>query len=226
MRQALLLLLFAPILLWGCDSASPVAPEGSILTLSAAPDRISSNGTSQITVVARKSNGFPVNPGTTIHLSTTRGTLPSSAQTDDDGVVQAVLHGNGAIGTAVVKANAGAAEEVEISVQIGFQAASVTLQATPASIPPNGGVIDLLALVRDDQGQAPADVLVNFTTELGTLASGGDFVSTDASGRAEDTLRVRAGDITSTTTQFMVGVEVPGADGELITRTRTITIQR
>jgi hypothetical protein len=226
MRQALLLLLFAPVLLGGCDSANPVAPEGSILTLSAAPDRISSNGSSQITVVARKASGFPVNPGTTIHLSTTRGTIPSSAQTDENGVVQVLLRGNGAIGTAVVKANAGAAEEVMIEVQIGFQAASVTLQATPASLPPNGGVIDLLALVRDENGQAPADVLVNFTTELGTLASGGDFVSTDASGRAEDTLRVRAGDITDATNDFDVGVEVSGADGNLITRTRTITIQR
>jgi hypothetical protein len=226
MRKALQLLLLAPALLWGCDSADPVAPEGSILTLSAAPDRISSNGTSIITVVARKANGFPVNPGTTIHLSTTRGTIPSSAQTDDDGVAEVVLRGNGAIGTAVVKANAGAAEEVMVEVEIGFQAASVTLNATPASIPPNGGVINLLALVRDENGQAPADVLVNFTAELGTLASGGDFVSTDASGRAEDTLRVRASDISDATNDFDVTVEVSGADGKLITRTRTITIQR
>jgi hypothetical protein len=56
---------------WSCDKAGPVAPEGSVLTISASPNRISSNGTSQITVTARKSNGFPVNPGTTVFLSTT-----------------------------------------------------------------------------------------------------------------------------------------------------------
>ena len=48
---------------------SPVAPEGSVLTISASPNRIASTGTSQITVTARKSNGFPVNPGTTVFLA-------------------------------------------------------------------------------------------------------------------------------------------------------------
>jgi hypothetical protein len=52
------------------------------------------------------------------------------------------------------------------------------------------------------------------------------LVSTDANGQAEDILRVRARDVPSNLNSFEVGVEVPGAEGELITRTRTITIQR
>lgn len=227
MRRALLLVLLAPLWLWGCDSASPVAPAGSLLSISAAPDRISSDGSSQITVVARKASGFPVNPGTTIFLSTTRGSLPASAQTDDEGVVRAVLQGNGDIGTAIVKANAGAAEEAMIEVQIGIRAASVTLQTTPSSIPETGGKLALVALVRDDQGQPLRDVLVNFTTEVGILASGGDFVRTDAGGRAEDTLEIEAADIDPVTDDdFTVGVEVSGADGMLLTREQLIAIQR
>jgi len=229
MRRALTLLslLLLAGLIAGCDSASPVAPEGSILSISVSPDRIASDGEAQVVVVARKANGFPVNEGTSIFLSTTRGSLPPSGQTDDEGVVRVTLRGNGDVGTALVKATAGAAEEATIEVQIGILAASVTLQTSPSSIPETGGELGLVALVRDNQGQPLRDVLVNFTTEVGTLESGGDFVRTDAEGRAEDTLEVQAGDVdTVTGDTFEVGVEVSGQDGTLITRMQTISIQR
>jgi hypothetical protein len=228
MRKALPLLLLVPLVVWGCDRAGPVAPEGSVLTISAAPNRIPANGSSQITVVARKSTGFPVNPGTTIFVTTTRGSVePSSAQTDDEGVANVTLHGNGEVGKAMVKANAGAAEEAMIEIQIGIFAASIALQASPSTVTSSGGRIDLVALVRDDVGQPLQGAAVNFTTALGTLDSGGGLVSTDANGEASDVLRVAARDVASTTaSSFDVGAEVPGADGKLITRTRTISIQR
>ena len=229
MRQpfALALVFAAALALGSCDKAGPVAPEGSVLTISAAPNRIPADGISTITVVARKSTGFPVNPGTPVFLSTTRGSLPASGNTDDDGVVRVALNGNGEVGTATVKANAGAAEEVEIEVQIGIFAASLTLQASPNSIGTSGGQIDLLAIVRDDAGQPLPGARVNFTTQLGTLDSGGGLVTADSSGEATDIVRVRARDVSGTTAStFEVGVEVPGAEGELITRTRTISIQR
>lgn len=229
MRQALALplLLAAALGLASCDKAGPVAPEGSVLTISASPDRIQSDGVSTITVTARKSSGFPVNPGTPVFLSTTRGSIPTNGNTDDEGVVRVALSGNGDVGKAMVKANAGAAEEVMIEVQIGIFAASVTLQASPTSIQANGGQIDLLAVVRDDAGQPLPGVTVNFTTQLGTLDSGGGLVAANNAGEASDIVRVRARDVSGTTaTTFEVGVEVPKADGTLITRTRAITIQR
>jgi hypothetical protein len=227
MRKALPLLLLTALGAWGCDKAGPVAPEGSVLTISASPNRIASNGSSQITVTARKSNGFPVNPGTTVFLSTTRGSIPESGHTDDDGVVRATLSGNGESGKATVKANAGAAEEAMIDVQIGIAVASLTLQASPSTIGTSGGNIDLVAVARDDQGQALPGATVNFTTALGTLQSGGGLVTADSTGEASDVLRVRASDVSATTAaSFDVGVEAAGADGKLITRTRTITIQR
>jgi hypothetical protein len=227
MRIALQLLLLAPLAISACDKAGPVAPEGSVLTISASPDRIAADGTSTITVTARKASGFPVNPGTIVFFSTTRGSLPPSGTTDDDGVVRAALNGNGEVGMATVKANAGAAEEAEIEVQIGIFAASVTLQASPTTIQSNGGRIDLLAVVRDDTGQPLPGATVNFTSQLGTLDSGGGLVATNSGGEAADVLRVLARDVAATNaSSFEVGVEVPKADGTLITRTRTITIQR
>ena len=229
MRQALALPLFVVAFLGlaGCDKAGPVAPEGSMLTISASPNRIASDGVSTITVTARKSSGFPVNPGTPVFLSTTRGSIPTNGNTNDDGVVRVALSGNGDSGMATVKANAGAAEEVEIEVQIGIFAASLTLQASPTTIQENGGQIDLLAVVRDDQGQPIPGVTVNFTTTLGTLDSGGGLVAANNAGEASDVVRVRGRDVNATTAStFEVGVEVPKGDGSLLTRTRTITIQR
>lgn len=217
----------AALLVAGCSGSSPAAPAGTTLTITATPDRIASDGTSQITVVAVKENGFPVNPGTTVFLSTTRGRIDPSGETDEQGTVRATLFGDGDIGMATVRAIAGAAEEATIEVQIGVFAGSVTLQTTPSTIPETGGEIDLLALVRDDQGQPLADVLVNFTADIGFLDSGGDFVSTDAGGRATDLLTVLSSDLdTIVGDSFDVGVEVSGSDGSLITRTRTVSIQR
>jgi hypothetical protein len=226
MRRALQVSLLAALALAGCDKAGPVAPEGSVLTITASPNRIAADGTSTITVTGRKPNGFPVNPGTTVFFSTTRGVLPASGTTDDNGLVRVALSGNGEVGTATVKANAGAAEEVETEVQIGIFAASLTLQASPSTISSSGGQVDLLAVVRDEAGQPLPDAKVNFTAQIGTLDSAGALVATDSGGEAEDILRVRARDISASANSFEVGVEVPGADGKLITRTRVITILR
>ena len=104
----------------------------------------------------------------------------------------------------------------------------MTLQASPTTIQANGGQIDLLAVVRDDTGQPLPGATVNFTTQLGTLDSGGGLVATNSGGEAVGH-PPGAGrrDVNATTaTSFEVGVEVPKADGTLLTRTRTITIQR
>jgi len=197
-----------------CDSASPVAPTGTILTVSATPSEIGVNGTSTIRVTALRANGTRVNPGTVIRLDTTLGTIEAQVETDDDGVAVATLVGDGRVGAAMVTARSGSAEAATIEVTIGEVATSVSLQATPSSIPETGGSVDLLALVRDDQGQPLPGVTVNFTTEIGRLASGGGFITTGANGQASDRLTVAESDIDAlapSANQFAVGVEAGGS---------------
>jgi hypothetical protein len=215
------------VLVGGCNSVSPVAPIGSVLTISASPDRVAGSGVSDITVVARKADGFPVNPGTTVFLSTNRGVLPTSATTDDDGLVRAVLLGNNDLGTATVRANAGAAAEVSVEVQIGIFPNSITIQASPGSMPEFGGEVALLALVRDDQGLPLGGANVNFSTAVGTLESGGDLIITDITGSAEDRLVAGSGELKLVNGDtFEVRVQVAGADGALIEAVDVVTIQR
>lgn len=226
---AVCLLLFVASLVTaaGCDKASPVAPVGSVLTISANPAQIAPLGASNITVVARKETGVPVNPGTEIILSATLGTIEPSVRTDDLGVARATLTGDGRIGTASVTALSGAATEVTIDVQVGSSAASITLQATPTVVNEEGATVDLISLVRDDNGQLLADSAVNFLTEIGRLTSGGAAVFTDGAGAARDVLTVTADDLEGVVQEtFAVRAQVAGADGVLLEAVFDVAIQR
>jgi hypothetical protein len=200
-----------------CDSASPVAPAGTLLSISASPSEITANGTSTIRVTALRANGTPINPGTIVRLDSTLGTIEDQVEINDNGTALATLRGDGRIGTATVTARAGSAETATVEVQIGEVASNVSLQATPSSIPETGGSVTLLAVVRNEEGQPLPGVSVNFTTEVGRLASGGAFLTTDSQGQATDRLTVTESDIDAlppTSNNFQVGVNAGGAAAE------------
>lgn len=212
----------------GCDEATPVAPTGTLLTLTVSPTEIPVDGRATVVVFARRENGRPVNEGTVVRLSTTLGALDDEIlETDVDGSARTALRGDGRIGTAEVIARSGAVDSMPVMVDIGFLAGSVSLQATPLNVrETEDGEVSLLALVRDQQGQPLASIPVNFQTQAGVLASEGAFVETDAAGQARDTLRVTESDLTSVNADnFEVSVEASGMSG-VESATQTITIQR
>lgn len=226
MKSLSLLALPLLLLAFGCDEATPVAPSGTVLSISATPGEIPVRGSATIRVTALRANGTPVNPGTLIRLDTTLGLIDESVPTDDTGVARATLRGDGRIGTATVTARSGASEAATVEVEIGEAAANASLQASPSSIPETGGTVTLLALVRNDQGQPLPNATVNFTTEVGILASGGAFLTTDANGQARDSVRVSDTDIAALgDDDFLVGLEVGGA-GAVVAKTFTVRIQR
>jgi hypothetical protein len=219
--SALVLLLAA-----ACDEGTPVSPTGAILRISASPTQISTTGTSTISIQALRSNGNPVNPGTEIRLSTTIGRIDPVVYTDDDGVARAQLKATGRAGTATVTAHSGAVEPVTVEITVGTPAAAIRLTVTPSSVPETGGTVSLLALVRDEQGQPLPGVSVNFSSDAGTLESGGEFVETDESGTARDQLTVTALDLQAVgDDSFEVTAEV-GATGGVQTDTFEVGIQR
>ncbi len=215
------------VLFAACDKTSPVAPSGTLITISANPDRIPSDGTSEIRVVALRPNGTPVSSGTLIRLTTTLGTIPPSVGVDDRGEALATLRANGQFGVATISANTGGSETATVEVQVGLSPASVTVQVTPNSVPETGGEADLLAIVRDDRGQPLENAEVNFRAEVGTLDSGGGLVSTGTDGTASDRLVVTSGDLdTVTGDSFEVGVDVGSGGGQLVTTNVSVAIQR
>jgi PKD repeat protein len=241
-RAVAYLLFLVPMLAAvGCDKASPVAPSGSILAVSANPTRIPLNGTSTITIVGRKPDGNPLNPGTEIHLSASLGSIPSIVTTNGSGTATAIFQSNGRLGTARISAAVGTAPagggtttdtpppstptSASIDVQVGSVTTTIILQPTPTTLPATGGRVSLLAILRDDSGQPIANQGVNFTTELGTLASRGNTVMTNASGVATDTLRLSEQDLANNASSVTVTVHATGAAGAAVTQTANIQIQ-
>ncbi|MDE2977839.1 MAG: hypothetical protein OXU63_10010, partial [Acidobacteriota bacterium] len=74
-------------------------------------------------------------------------------------------------------------------------AGSVTVQATPSSVPETGGEVELFALVRDDRGRPLENARVNFLTQTGSLGSGGRLVTTGPDGGVTDRLTVTAAEL-------------------------------
>ena len=214
-------------LFWfACDEGTPVAPTGAVIRISAQPSRIGATGTSTITIQALRSNGNPVNEGTEIRLASTIGSIDEVVFTDRDGVAKATLTGDGRVGTATITAHSGALEPVTTEVAVGSLAASIRLQVSPSSVPETGGLLELLALVRDDQGQPLPEASVNFTSDAGTLASGGGFLLSDARGEARDTLTVTAEQLLAIgADSFEVSAEVGGAGG-VVADAFAVAIQR
>ena len=210
-----------------CDKTNPVAPSGTLITISANPDRIPSDGSSEIRVVALRPNGTPVSSGTLVRLATTLGSIPPSVPVDDRGEALAKLEANGQFGVASVSASTGGSETATVEIQLGLSPASVTVQVTPNSVPETGGEADLLAIVRDDRGQPLEKAQVNFRTQIGTLESDGNLMSTGADGTASDRLTVTPGDVdTVTGDNFQVGVDVGSGGGQLVTTNVNVSIQR
>lgn len=210
-----------------CDEATPVAPVGSLLTISANPAQIAPFGASLITVVARKEDGTPVNPGTEVIFSASLGEIPASVATDALGVATATLTGDGRVGTSTVTALSGAAESVSIDIQIGSFPGSITLLAQPTVVTEAGAEIDLTATVRDEAGQLLADAAVNFSADIGLLASGGSAIFTDALGAARDVLTVTGDDIEGREEEtFEARAETADQAGQILTATFDIAVQR
>ena len=200
MKQAvgLLLLLCALIPSLGCDKATPVAPGGTTLTISASPTKIGLTGSSVLTIVGRKPDGNPLNPGTEIRLSTDRGTVEPIVTVDSSGRATATLRADGRSGSAKVTASAGDAT-VETTIQIGESAETkpvLLISANPSTVPVEGEA-DITVIARNSDGSpVGAGQTVILTTSLGRLTP--NRVTTRADGTA--TARLEAGSQAGTAT--------------------------
>lgn len=241
----LLLVTSAAILLPACDKASPVAPDGTTVSLSANPSQVSSTtGASTITAIVRKANGTPVVRGTEVRFATNLGSVETLAETDNDGIARVTLRGDGRQGTATVTASVGGtvttpptttpptgggttqtAGGSSVEVEIGLSSGSIVLQPTPTFVGVTGGTINLVALVRDSRGQPLAGAGVNFTTDLGRLNSGGRIVNTDSNGQARDTLTITQEDVDAfRATSFSVTAQTTKGDGTVVEDTFAIQV--
>lgn len=184
----------------GCDKASPVAPSGSILTISANPSQVALNGRSTITVVGRKPDGNPLNPGTEIRLTAARGTIDSIVTTDDNGRATATFRADSRAGEVMITAATGGGDTMaETTVQVGVPDTDrpmVQVSVTPSTLV-IGTEAEVTVIARNSDGSEVAEgTTVILTTTLGNITPSRTTIESD--GTATATLR--AGDREGTAT--------------------------
>lgn len=187
---ALALVLAVVGLSLACDKATPVAPEGTVLLISANPAQIGLNGTSTITIIGRKPDGNPLNPGTEIRLSTDRGTIEPAIALISNGQATGTLKADGRSGIAKVTAATGSGMVmVTADVQIGETDETkprLTVTVNPNNIPV-GGTATVTVIARNADGSAVGGGgQMILTTTLGSLNPSRPTVRND--GTATSTL--------------------------------------
>lgn len=180
-----------------CDKATPVAPEGTVLLISANPAQIGLNGTSTITVIGRKPDGNPLNPGTEIRLTTDRGTIDPPIALINNGEATATLRGDGRAGTAKVTAATGSGMVmVTADILIGETDETkprLTVTVNPNNIPV-GGTATVTIIARNADGSAAGGGgQVILTTTLGSLSPSRPTVRNDGTTTSTLTAGEQAG---------------------------------
>ncbi len=184
----------------GCDKATPVAPGGTTLTISASPTKIGLNGSSFLTIVGRKPDGNPLNPGTEIRLSTDRGTVDPIVTVDSSGRATATLRADGRSGAAKVTARAADAM-VETTIQIGESAETkpvVLITANPGTVPVEGSANITIIARNSDGSPVGAGQTVILTSSLGTISPNRPVTRADGTATATLEAGTQAGTATIT----------------------------
>lgn len=170
-----LLFLFALAGIFACNQVDQVAPGGSKLSIFAQPDTVATNGISTITVTGTRANGAPLPDGTVIHFSVNQaGTISPNPVETQGGTATTTFHAANISGDIIVSATSGDAPPATVTIHVGEARAShVFVSANPSVLPPTGGTSKITAIVTDTNGNALSGIGVQFTTDQGTLASGG-----------------------------------------------------
>lgn len=208
---AILLTLFCG----ACKEGGNSAPGGSRLLLTADPQSIALNGTSQLTVIGTDENGIPLADGTQVSFSVTEaGSVSPSTVQLSNGSATTTYHASLVSGDITITAISGGVEaSVTVKVADNIER-KVFVFATPAKLPDGGGTSLISAAVTDTSGQPISDINVQFTTTTGKLQSNGALIATNNNGVATDTLNTDASaTVTATTDDGFSGattVEVGG----------------
>lgn len=181
-----------------CDKVPLLAPTGSKLALFAADDSVPLNGSTTITATLLEAAGTPVQNGTVITFTTTLGSIePREARTSNGSATVRFLAGNQS-GTAVINAFSGGSGTSGttssttstpgstgngLQIKVGAAVAdSILLVASPATVSPSGGTVQLAATVSDSSGNPVPGIPVSFSADAGTLSA--SSVTANANGQA------------------------------------------
>jgi hypothetical protein len=185
-RSFLLLALLA----LACDKApNPIAPGGTILTITANPTKISLFGESRLTISGFRPDGSRLNPGVLVRLSTSQGLLSTTiVEIGADGFAQATFKDDGRVGAATITARlttdvgggsggsagsagggGGTTVEASTTVQVDARKPKLLIAANPTSLRINES--STITVTARDENDLPlgAGEQILLTSNLGDL---------------------------------------------------------
>lgn len=191
----------------GCNQVDFVAPTGSTINMTAQPTGVDYGGASHLQVIGTRTGGAPLPDDTTVYFTVADnlGTVDPNPSYTKNGIATATFRAGGRSGDASVSASSGSAtaSAAEI-IKIGdARATAVIVTASPTNLPAGGGRAQIKAVVTDEAGNQLSNIGVIFSTDHGTLVSGGSVKRTSENGAAFDTVIVE-----TTTTTGLTSVTV------------------
>jgi adhesin/invasin len=194
-------------LIASCSTVPLLAPTSSVITLipeanavalnsqmsiiaTVILNGVASSGTGSGVTTGRPGSGNPVQNGTQVSFTTTIGQIQPSTASTHDGQVQVTLITGNTSGTATITAYSGGTS-AQTTLQVGPGAVkTVTLSASPQTLPASGGASQVVANVSDAAGNPIGGVLVIFTTDHGSVTP--TAATTDGNGNATTVLSTTA----------------------------------
>jgi hypothetical protein len=181
------LMLTCGLALGACDKAPLTAPTDSAVSLFTSNAVVALNGSIEITASVTEPGGVPVQNGTQVSFTTTLGSLEPAEARTSSGRATVRLNAGGASGIAQVRAFSGGAQAEALEIRVGAAAAtSLTLTPQPGALGPNGGAVELLAVVVGENNRRLPGVPVTFGSTAGTVRD--STVVSDANGEARTVL--------------------------------------
>lgn len=203
------------LVLSGCDKAPLTAPTDSQVVLFASSTVVALNGAIEITANVLEPGGIPVQNGTQVNFVTTLGTVDPAEARTSGGRATVRLRAGGVSGIARVSAFSGGASAEGLEVRIGASAATnLSLTAGTGSLPPGGGVTEILAVVTDAENRRLEGVPVTFSANAGALRD--TTVLTNSNGEARTQL--------TATRETTVTATVGAVTQTLVVRVTTVPI--
>jgi len=158
----------AMVVLVACQRQDPIAPEGSVISVSADPQTVVSQGglpgRAKITATLRSKNGVRL-PDQEVTFATTAGVLTPVAQTpilsDSQGQATSLLD---TTSSATVTASSGSINGTTTVNVVSGNLSSITLDASPQDLSSCTDLVDLTVEATDPGGTGVAGVTVVFST--------------------------------------------------------------
>jgi len=179
-----------------CNRVPLTAPTQSTIQLFSTAPSVPLNGSVELIATITEQAGTPVPDGTLVSFTTTLGRLDPNETRTNNGKATVKLVAGTQSGTAKVTAFSGAATggtgddaTAGASIEIAIGAAAVetiAVRAEPASVPPSGGSVQIIAQVLDVSGNLLVGLPVTFSTTAGQLSS--SSATSNANGEARVTL--------------------------------------